>query len=222
MLMNLFSIFDPNTSLFLSLNWLSLIIPIISFPKMFWFKNSKFMSLIMLIIQFIYIELSSLLKTSNKMNMFMMMTIFYMILMMNFIGLFPFIFTPTTHLSITMPIALTLWFSMMIYGWLTKTNSMFTHLVPQNTPSILMPFMILIETISNLIRPLTLSIRLSANMIAGHMLLCLLGSTGSSLNILFLMLMLMIQLILMMLELSVSIIQSYVFMTLSSLYSNEI
>jgi hypothetical protein len=60
------------------------------------------------------------------------------------------------------------------------TNHIFEHLVPQGTSTILIPFMVVIETIRNLIRPGTLAVRLTANIIAGHLLLTLLGNNGPS------------------------------------------
>lgn len=99
---------------------------------------------------------------------------------------------------------------------------MITHLVPQGTPPILIPFIVCIESIRNIIRPITLSVRLSANIIAGHLLLTLIGSTGNILSIKNIPIILIIQLILVILETAVSIIQSYVFIILTSLYSREI
>ncbi|WP_414887680.1 F0F1 ATP synthase subunit A, partial [Sphingomonas sp. Leaf339] len=60
---------------------------------------------------------------------------------------------------------------------------MLAHLVPQGTPPVLIPFIVCIETIRNIIRPLTLAVRLSANIIAGHLLLTLLGNTGPFINL---------------------------------------
>jgi F-type H+-transporting ATPase subunit a len=94
--------------------------------------------------------------------------------------------------------------------------------VPQGTPPVLMPFIVLIETISNVIRPGTLAVRLSANIIAGHLLLTLLGNTGSSLSIFLLSLLIIAQLLLLILESAVAIIQAYVFTILRTLYSREI
>jgi F-type H+-transporting ATPase subunit a len=99
---------------------------------------------------------------------------------------------------------------------------MFAHLVPQGTPSVLIPFIVLIETISNVIRPGTLAVRLSANIIAGHLLLTLLGNTGNSLSYIIVTILIFAQLLLLTLESAVAIIQAYVFTILRTLYSREI
>lgn len=94
-------------------------------------------------------------------------------------------------------------------------------MVPQGTPVLLIPFIVLIERVRLLIRPITLSVRLAANMIAGHLLLCLIGSLGPHLFYCLLVIIL-IQITLMLLEIGVSIIQAYVFSVLCSLYSREV
>ena len=83
--------------------------------------------------------------------------------------------------------------------------------------------MVCIETISNVIRPGTLAVRLTANIIAGHLLLTLLGNTGPiASNYLILSLILTTQIALLVLESAVAIIQSYVFAVLRTLYSREV
>lgn len=79
-----------------------------------------------------------------------------------------------------------------------------------------------IESISNIIRPITLTVRLTANVIAGHLLLTLLRNIGTSLNSTILPILLITQIILLTLESAVAIIQSYVFSILIALYSREI
>nr|QKK69263.1 ATP synthase F0 subunit 6 [Anterhynchium aff. flavomarginatum HB]QKK69276.1 ATP synthase F0 subunit 6 [Anterhynchium aff. flavomarginatum SC] len=223
MLTNLFSIFDPNSSTNFSMNWLSLIISFMLIPKMYWFKQNKMFMLIKMILMFLFNETNKLIKKNNHNNIMFFIMIFFLLITMNFIGLFPYIFTPTSHLIITLPLSLSIWMSIMMFGWINKPNLMFAHLLPMGTPNMLMSFMVIIESISNFIRPSTLAIRLSANMIAGHLLLCLLGSTGPmSSNFLIFMMLIIMQILLFSLEMSVSFIQSYVFMMLSSLYSNEI
>jgi F-type H+-transporting ATPase subunit a len=79
-----------------------------------------------------------------------------------------------------------------------------------------------IETIRNIIRPGTLAVRLRANIIAGHLLLTLLGNTGNSLSSFLLIFLIVGQIALLILESAVAIIQSYVFAVLSTLYSREV
>ena len=110
----------------------------------------------------------------------------------------------------------------MLFSIIFQYNSLLAHLVPLGTPSFLMPIIVIIETVRNIIRPITLSIRLAANMVAGHLLLTLLGSQGPNVSM-TIMLILMIRLILLLiLEVAVACIQSYVFTILSSLYLNEL
>jgi F-type H+-transporting ATPase subunit a len=85
-----------------------------------------------------------------------------------------------------------------------------------------MPFIVCIETVRNVIRPGTLAIRLAANIIAGHLLLTLLGNTGSNLRLLLINFLLIIQFALLLLESAVAVIQSYVFAVLRALYSREV
>lgn len=99
---------------------------------------------------------------------------------------------------------------------------MFAHLVPQSTPGALMPFIVVIESISNLIRPGTLAVRLAANIIAGHLLITLLGNQTTVAGISIISVLLAVQILLLILECAVATIQAYVFAVLSTLYSSEI
>nr|YP_011015292.1 ATP synthase F0 subunit 6 [Melanotus fiumii]UBS91014.1 ATP synthase F0 subunit 6 [Melanotus fiumii] len=220
---NLFSTFDPATSTSLSLNWSSTLLALIFLPSMFWLIPSRINFMWIKITSTLHQEFKILLKI-NKMkgSTLIFISLFSMILFNNFLSLFPYIFSSTSHLTLTLSLALPLWTSFMIYGWINNTIHMFAHLVPQGTPPVLMPFMVCIETISNIIRPGTLAIRLTANMIAGHLLLTLLGNTGTKLSLLMINLLILTQLLLLILESAVAIIQSYVFSILSTLYSSEV
>nr|UFZ13155.1 ATP synthase F0 subunit 6 [Ctenochauliodes sagittiformis] len=224
MMTNLFSVFDPSTSLLnLSLNWVSTMLGLMMIPYMFWLTPTRFSYLWINILTTLHKEFKTLLGPSSfQGSTFIFINLFSMILFNNFLGLFPYIFTSTSHLTMTLTLAFPLWLSFMIYGWLNHTQHMFAHLVPQGTPPVLMPFMVCIETISNIIRPGTLAVRLAANMIAGHLLLTLLGNTGPSCSITILSLLIIGQLLLLTLESAVAIIQSYVFAILSTLYSSEV
>nr|ALZ49970.1 ATP synthase F0 subunit 6 [Camponotus atrox] len=221
-MMNLFSIFDPSTSMKLSLNWLSTSLIIFIFPFQFWLIPSRFIMLWNIIFKFLIKEFKIILKYS-MMNLIIFISLFFFIFINNILGLFPYIFTASSHLSFCLSLSLSMWISMMLFNIYFFFNDFFSHLTPQGTPFILMPFMVLIESISLIIRPLTLAIRLTANMIAGHLLLTLLGSSGLLINNLIIMIiMLLSQIMLFILEISVSIIQAYVFSILTTLYCSEI
>nr|DAZ87525.1 TPA_asm: ATP synthase F0 subunit 6 [Phytosciara flavipes] len=223
MMTNLFSVFDPSTTLFnLSLNWLSTFLGLMFIPAMFWVIPSRYNFMWNQIILKLHSEFKILINSPYNGSTLMFISLFSIILFNNFLGLFPYIFTSTSHMVMTLSLALPLWLAFMVYGWILNTQHMFIHLVPQGTPSMLMMFMVLIETISNVIRPGTLAIRLTANMIAGHLLMTLLGNTGSSLMSYMVMLLLVVQIMLLLLECAVAIIQSYVFTVLSTLYSSEV
>nr|QUE43144.1 ATP6 [Luciola singapura] len=223
MMTNLFSSFDPSTSMNLALNWISIFLGLLMLPMMFWVIPSR--------INFIWIKICTTLSNEFKVilkiktmksSSLIFVSLFSLILFNNFLSLFPYIFSSTSHLVLTLTLSLPLWLSFMIYGWINNTINMLAHLVPQGTPPILMPFMVCIETISNIIRPGTLAIRLTANMIAGHLLLTLMGSTGNKLSLFMMNALIIAQFMLLLLESAVAVIQSYVFSILSTLYSSEV
>lgn len=223
MITNLFSVFDPSTTLFnLSLNWLSTFLGILIIPSIFWIIPSRYNLIWNQITQKLHSEFKILINSPHNGRTLIFIALFSIILFNNFLGLFPYIFTSSSHIVITLSLALPLWLAFMIYGWLMNTQHIFIHLVPQGTPSILMAFIVCIETIRNVIRPGTLAIRLTANIIAGHLLITLLGNTGSSLIRYIVVILLFTQILLLLLECAVAVIQSYVFTVLSTLYSREV
>ena len=94
--------------------------------------------------------------------------------------------------------------------------------MPRGTPVALMPVIVIIETVRNVIRPGTLSIRLAANIVAGHLLLTLLGSQGPNVAGITIFILIFSLILLLCLELAVACIQAYVFTILRSLYLNEL
>lgn len=223
MIANLFSSFDPTTNLNFSLNWIRTFIGILILPSIFWLIPSRLTILWINIIIILHKEFKILIKNSKSQGRTLIfISLFSFILFNNFLGLFPYIFTRTRHIILTLTLALPLWISFIIYGWINNTIHILAHLVPQGTPPILIPFIVCIETIRNIIRPGTLAIRLSANIIAGHLLITLLGNTGTSISLILLNLLIITQILLLILEFAVSIIQSYVFAVLRTLYSREV
>nr|YP_002586821.1 ATP synthase F0 subunit 6 [Barbourisia rufa]BAH15199.1 ATPase subunit 6 [Barbourisia rufa] len=143
---------------------------------------------------------------------------------LNMLGLLPYTFTPTTQLSLNMGLAVPLWLATVIIGMRNQPTHALGHLLPEGTPTPLIPILIIIETISLFIRPLALGVRLTANLTAGHLLIQLIATAA------FVLLPLMptvailtatLLFLLTLLEIAVAMIQAYVFVLLLSLYLQE-
>nr|YP_008081196.1 ATP synthase F0 subunit 6 [Gymnocypris dobula]AGI50272.1 ATP synthase F0 subunit 6 [Gymnocypris dobula]ATN42524.1 ATP synthase F0 subunit 6 [Schizopygopsis pylzovi] len=143
---------------------------------------------------------------------------------MNMVGLLPYTFTPTTQLSLNMGLAVPLWLATVIIGMQNQPTVALGHLLPEGTPILLIPVLIIIETISLFIRPLALGVRLTANLTAGHLLIQLIATA------VFVLLPIMptvavltatVLLLLTLLEIAVAMIQAYVFVLLLTLYLQE-
>nr|YP_007624597.1 ATP synthase F0 subunit 6 [Calyptorhynchus lathami]AEA36010.1 ATP synthase F0 subunit 6 [Calyptorhynchus lathami] len=146
------------------------------------------------------------------------------LLTINLLGLLPYTFTPTTQLSMNMALAFPLWFATLLVGLRNQPTTSLGHLLPEGTPTPLIPALIMIETISLLIRPLALGVRLTANLTAGHLLIQLIST--ATITLLPIMtavstLTTMILFLLTTLEVAVAMIQAYVFVLLLSLYLQE-
>nr|YP_002364473.1 ATP synthase F0 subunit 6 [Todiramphus sanctus vagans]ABY82547.1 ATP synthase subunit 6 [Todiramphus sanctus vagans] len=146
------------------------------------------------------------------------------LLLINLLGLLPYTFTPTTQLSMNMALAFPLWLATLIIGLRNQPSISLGHLLPEGTPTPLIPALIMIETTSLLIRPLALGVRLTANLTAGHLLIQLIST--ASMVLLPIMpavsiLTTTILLLLTILEVAVAMIQAYVFVLLLSLYLQE-
>lgn len=221
MIINLFSIFDPSIFLLKIFPWFFSFVVII-FLITGKFELSKNFIVIKMILLPLSKELKSLLgRNLKKGNIFLILILFLTIFIVNFFALFPFIFTPSAHIMITFPISFVFWISFIIFGWYNNSKNILSHLVPMGTPLVLINFMVLIELVSNIIRPITLSVRLCANIVAGHLLLRLLRNFSLN-SLIYFYYSLRGLLILGVLEIAVALIQGYVFITLVSLYSTEI
>nr|QWC54916.1 ATP synthase F0 subunit 6 [Megalothorax incertus] len=221
-MVNLFSVFDPSSSLIT--NWTSLILVTLLLPQTFWVMGSKASSILSMVCSKLHSEFKILVNqdlTPGLTKIFIAMLL--LIATNNAMGLLPYTFTATSHLAPSMAMSLPLWLGLMLYGWFNHTKHMLAHLVPQSTPPVLMPFMVVIETVSNLIRPLTLAVRLTANMIAGHLIMTLLGNQMADNSMIMSGFVLLVtQVTLLILESAVALIQSYVFTVLACLYSSEV
>nr|ADN21151.1 ATP synthase F0 subunit 6 [Denariusa bandata]ADN21153.1 ATP synthase F0 subunit 6 [Denariusa bandata]ADN21155.1 ATP synthase F0 subunit 6 [Denariusa bandata]ADN21157.1 ATP synthase F0 subunit 6 [Denariusa bandata]ADN21281.1 ATP synthase F0 subunit 6 [Denariusa bandata] len=142
----------------------------------------------------------------------------------NMLGLLPYTFTPTTQLSMNMAFALPLWLATVIIGMRNQPTHALGHLLPEGSPTPLIPILVVIETISLLIRPLALGVRLTANLTAGHLLIQLISSAAFVLLPIMPTVAILTSILLLMLtilEVAVAMIQAYVFVLLLSLYLQE-
>jgi len=149
--------------------------------------------------------------------------VFFFILFANYLGLTPFSFTVTSHIALTFFISFTIWFSFLFLGFLEHGLGFLKLFIP-NVPKILLPFLILIEIVSYVIRAFSLAIRLSANMTAGHTLVHILS--GFSVQIMnfswFLVIFpFLLVLAILTLEFGIAFLQAYVFTTLACIYLND-
>lgn len=219
MIINIFSIFDPS-NYYITTAWLILIIPILMAQRMN-LKISKTRELMKTIINIMIKELIEINKKREiKGTSKTIRNIFIMVIIINIIAIIPLNFTPTAHISICVAIRMTIWTSRIINAIINSTKNTLLHLTPIGTPIPLINFIVLIEIVRNIIRPITLAVRLTANIVAGHLLLSLL-SNFSIISIINATTRLVPMLTLVSLEIAVAIIQAYVITTLVCLYYKE-
>ena len=143
------------------------------------------------------------------------------------IGLIPYTFTVTSQIIVTFALAALVILTVILYGFYKHGTHFFGLFVPSGVPAVLMPFIVLIEVISFVSRPISLSVRLFANMLAGHITLKVFGGfvtlllgagvAGWALSILPMVMIVA----LMALELLVAFLQAYVFTILTCVYLND-
>nr|YP_002456300.1 ATP synthase F0 subunit 6 [Francolinus pintadeanus]ABV60469.1 ATP synthase F0 subunit 6 [Francolinus pintadeanus] len=186
--------------------------------------NNRLSTLQLWVIHLITKQLMTPLNKAGHKWALLLTSLIIMLLSINLLGLLPYTFTPTTQLSMNMALALPLWLATLLTGLRNQPSASLGHLLPEGTPTPLIPALIIIETTSLLIRPLALGVRLTANLTAGHLLIQLISTATivllpmmpsvSALTALILFL-------LTILEVAVAMIQAYVFVLLLSLYLQE-
>nr|ACR55903.1 ATP synthase F0 subunit 6 [Endomyzostoma sp. MZ-2009] len=227
MMANIFSSFDlymysytSVTNFLHPLILMMMIIWMLSF-NLFKLKLIKFNKFLMMLMN----KMMEIIKTSKSKNMKMhpslIILLFIMIMTINMMGLMPYYMSMSTHLNFSLCVSFTMWLLIIMSSISHNVKSFMAKMLPLSTPMAISPFLSLIELISNMISPLTLSIRLMANMTAGHIMLNLMS--GMILNNLMQMNNMVITLMFLqsfyfIFEIMVSLIQSYIFCLLLSLY----
>nr|YP_010398089.1 ATP synthase F0 subunit 6 [Rasbora pauciperforata]UQJ79431.1 ATP synthase F0 subunit 6 [Rasbora pauciperforata] len=225
MMISLFDQFASPKLLGLSLIYIALMVPLIFFPNSIprWTNNRILTTQTWLINRFVSQLLTPLNIGGHKWALLFTALMIYLI-SMNLLGLLPYSFTPTTQLSMNLGFAVPLWLATVIVGMLNQPTASLSHLLPEGTPTLLIPILVIIETISLFIRPLALGVRLTANLTAGHLLIQLISTAVYVMLSTVPMAALLISTVLVMLtllEIAVAMIQAYVFILLLSLYLQE-
>lgn len=219
-LINLFSVFDPTSYFNLSLNWLILLI-VFMYIYTYIYVCSGGYSIFLKNLIFIVNNLFKELAENKFIGIILLRVIrFFLLIISNLLGLIPFIFTSTAHAIFTIGLGVCLWISFFFIGFIKNFKNRIAHLVPEGSPIFLSPIIVIIESIRHIIRPFTLSIRLAANIIAGHLIIGLI-SRIRILNYFGFISSLFLQRIILVLELGVAVIQGFVFRILILLYSLE-
>jgi len=148
-------------------------------------------------------------------------SLFMFVLFCNMVGMLPYSFTVTSHIIVTLVMALFIFIAVTFIGFLKHGFGYLKIFVPSGVPTLLLPLITVIEIISYLSRPVSLSVRLFANMMAGHTMLKVFGGFVISLGILGGWLPLSFSVALTGLEILVAFLQAYVFAILTCIYLND-
>nr|AAK70052.1 ATPase subunit 6 [Rhamdia aff. rogersi] len=225
MALNLFDQFMSPTYLGIPLIAIALTLPWILVPTpTSRYQNNRMISLQNWFIKTFTQQLLTPLNPGGHKWALILTSLMVFILTLNLLGLLPYTFTPTTQLSLNMGLAVPLWLATVIIGLRNQPTAALGHLLPEGTPVLLIPVLIIIETISLFIRPLALGVRLTANLTAGHLLIQLISTATITLMPMMTTVATLTAVLLVMftlLEVTVAIIQAYVFVLLLSLYLQE-
>nr|QTT61320.1 ATP synthase F0 subunit 6 [Tritia mutabilis] len=228
MLVDIFSSFDDNNQVFMSLYvlmWIFSLITIVLFSSSYWVMSPRWLSIVSVFKD----TASSQVFRSFGINMGGFVNIisglFLFLILMNMSGLVPYVFSPTSHLAVSLSLGLPLWLTLIVSAVFYNPSSVVAGLLPMGAPAPLNPFLVVIETVSIMVRPITLSVRLTANMSAGHIVLTLIGNylTASFFmsSVFSMLLLLSIQVLYTVFEFGIALIQAYIFCLLITLYSDE-
>jgi len=184
-----------------------------------WVALSGFTFSVSFIFNFFIQEFSNVLRKVNTVN-FMRPLIFFVLVLLNLLGFIPYIFSLTRHALFTCFVSLILVLPIFINIFFFNRVSFIEHLTPKSCPRALIFVIVLIELVSILIRPVTLILRLAANIIAGHVISSLIRGFITSLSFSGFTLY-MSQFFIILLETGVCSIQGYVFGLLFILYLKD-
>ena len=228
MLVDIFSSFDDNNQVFMSLYflmWTFSLAVVLIFRSRYWVASPRWV----IVIHTFKDTISSQVFRSFGLNLGGFINVitglFVFLIFLNLSGLIPYVFRPTSHLAVSLSLGLPLWLSLLVSGIFFRPSSVVAGLLPIGAPAPLNPFLVLIETVSIMVRPITLSVRLMANMSAGHIVLTLVGNYMTTrlltVGLFSRVLLVSIQVLYSVFEFGIGVIQAYIFCLLITLYSDE-
>nr|YP_002726384.1 ATP synthase F0 subunit 6 [Siphonaria pectinata]ACE62829.1 ATP synthase F0 subunit 6 [Siphonaria pectinata] len=215
---DLFSALDSNQiGTFSFLVWMTpMIVAALFFNSVTWVESPN--KVLSLVIYSVNSETNQKKILPLKLYIFSLM---FFLVSMNLIGLAPYVYGTTSALWVASSLALVSWGMLILSGWIKFPKESAAHLAPAGAPAGLMPLLVLIETISILIRPLTLTVRLVANISAGHIVMSLIASCLVSSGFTVLVPVFFVHIGYSMFEVFVCFIQAYIFSLLIKLYAEE-
>lgn len=172
--------------------------------------------------------LSDIVTTGSEKYFPVMVFVFMFILTNNLIGLIPYSFTVTSHMTVTFLMSFSIFIALNIIGFEKHGMNLFSLFLPANTGIFLALLLVPIELVSYIAKPISLGVRLFINLMAGHSLLKVIAwfswniLLAENVKALAFIVPLLILVLLMGLELGVAFIQAYVFVTLTSIYLNDV
>lgn len=229
MFTDIFSSFDPNiaalsSTLPIQPFWLLRVVAITPLAPTYWLAPSQLTWLVIIPLNIIFHQLSNTARRRLIGWNATVAALFLLLLLLNLIGLAPYVFRLSRHLIFTLTFGLTLWLSLILSSFLNNPIKFLARLLPGGAPLWLNPLLVSIESTSVTVRPTTLSFRLAANMSAGHIVLALIAlyAAQAFFSSYWLFLILLTTLVRYLLfEVGICLIQAFIFCLLLSLYSNE-
>jgi F-type H+-transporting ATPase subunit a len=211
-----------NSSLFMILTLVSVYI-LFAYPSMkAKLIPNRFQAAAELIYEFIANMLQENIGSKGRIYIPFIFTLFIFTVLCNLLGLLPYSFAPTSQIIVTFTVAIIVFLTITLLGFVHNGLHFFSLFLPSGTPIWLAPLMIIIEFITYLSRPISLSIRLTANIVAGHVLLKILGSFILILGFTFGWVPMAFTILFTGFEFFVAILQAYIFSILACVYLNDV
>nr|YP_009169463.1 ATP synthase F0 subunit 6 [Obscurella hidalgoi]AKL90679.1 ATP synthase F0 subunit 6 [Obscurella hidalgoi] len=226
MLSDIFSSFDDHNQVYMSyvFMWFISFLVIVVSSSLYWAQMPNWNLIIFRVKETIASQVFRSFGVNLGGFMNIVVSLFVCLIFSNLLGLVPYVFSVSSHLTMSLSLALPLWFSLIISATFFKSSYVVAALLPMGAPALLNPFLVIIETVSIMVRPITLSVRLMANMSAGHIVLTLVGNYlstaifGAWFPFIFLV---SVQIFYTVFEVAICFIQAYIFCLLGTLYSDE-